>query len=208
MTVIKFEWINPIHQIHLHWKIRQGSGLPHVKSKTYKRSSGLEGKSFFFQRISSNFIFYSLVQIPSLLICFFVLFFSSCFAFVLIFLYMANVPLESTSLLFWSPTCFFLFNKSFKKIKRSILCLSLWPRTQPRYCSPFVLTCELIGLSWSPPGSFPSLYFPVCFFTHPVCFFTICSDLWTGLSWSPLRPSAYPQYKAKRMWADAVSEVQ
>ena len=158
MTVIKFEWINPIHQIHLHWKIRQGSGLPHVKSKTYKRSSGLEGKSFFVQRISSNFIFYSLVQIPSLLICFFVLFFSSCFAFVLIFLYMANVPLESTSLLFWSPTCFFLFNKSFKKI----ILVSL-TQTQPRYCSPFVLTCELIGLSWSPPGSLTSLDFPLVF---------------------------------------------
>ena len=177
MTVIKFEWINPIHQIHLHWKIRQGSGLPHVKSKTYKRSSGLEGKSFFFQRISSNFIFYSLVQIPSLLICFFVLFFSSCFAFVLIFLYMANVPLESTSLLFWSPTCFFLFNKSFKKIKRSILCLSLWPRLNLAIVHHLFW---LVNWTFFITTSFYSITFSLDLGLF--AFFTICSDLWTGLS--------------------------
>ena len=128
------------------------------------------------------------------------LFLVQCFAVALIFLQMANVSLASGHLLaslFWRISVLKLFFKFSFSCQRSFLRLSLClsdlslTQTQPRYCSPFVLTCELDFLHHH------QVLFQL-FFSHPVCFFTICSDLWTGLSWSPLRPSAYPQYKAKR----------
>ena len=80
----------------------------------------------------------------------------------------------------WSPTCFFVLkNKRFKiilqvffflpKIILASVSLSLWPLSDPDSTSLLFTICSdlWIGLSSSPPGSFPALFFsPGLLFYH------------------------------------------